>query len=67
MVELVLEKTDERLSADAMVEALEPMLDAEAEPFVLDLWRVILKETRGIAMPLRLPLHLGVHGRRHLR
>ena len=47
LVELVLEKTDERLSADAMVEALEPMLDAEAEPFVLDLWRVILKETRG--------------------
>ena len=45
LVELVLEKTDERLSADAMVEALEPMLDAEAEPFVLDLWRVILKET----------------------
>ena len=45
LVEFVVEKAAEHLSASAMVEELEPVLDTEAEPFVIKLWRMLIYET----------------------
>lgn len=44
LVEFVVEKTAEHLPAAAMVEELEPVLDTEAEPFVIKLWRMLIYE-----------------------
>ena len=41
LVELVMEKVGERPTKAAMVDALEPVLDAEAEAFAEKLWAVL--------------------------
>ena len=41
LVELVMEKVGERPTKAAMVAALEPVLDAEAEAFAEKLWAVL--------------------------
>jgi len=45
LVEFVVEKVGEHLSAKDMVSELEPVLDNEAEPFVIKLWRMLIYET----------------------
>ena len=45
LVEFVVEKVGEHLSAKDMVGELEPVLDNEAEPFVIKLWRMLIYET----------------------
>ena len=45
LVEFVVEKAGEHLGAAAMVDELEPVLDTEAEPFVIKLWRMLIYET----------------------
>jgi len=41
----VVEKVGEHLSAKDMVGELEPVLDNEAEPFVIKHWRMLIYET----------------------
>ena len=45
LVEFVVEKVGEHLSAKDMVSELEPVLDDEAEQFVIKLWRMLIYET----------------------
>jgi len=45
LVEFVVEKVGEHLSAKDMVSELEPVLDNEAEQFVIKLWRMLIYET----------------------
>ena len=44
LVEFIVEKVGEHVGAESMCEELQPVLDSEAEAFVIKLWRMLLYE-----------------------